>query len=398
MKLSGLFCLVAMLPLFCGAICVPTAAPPPSVTTEDKFISNYCELLERCVDRWGRTFYDEAACKDYFKGMADCGTEYQFGYSSFTMKLSYNESQGNKCIEWMQRASCSDNLGDNADCQKVFRAKGAVAEGEVCENDVDTIRVCDNGLYCERDQSEGVCEVCRAKGVDGEACSDGVPCDDNHYCQEQVCRTLLADNASCQENSHCKSGYCTGGVCSDPLERGETCDADDVCRGSLRCHNGRCNDRGDEGDSCSRNQDCQMPGVCQDQRCEPFEICAIGEVGEACWDRCVDGAFCGDAECQNYLALGASCDSSVQCGFPQAYCNSDSQCATYASLGSACGSEQPCVPFESFCDYGADPQNPVCASSKSLGETCNSPLQCESFYCDDQSSQCAIESQACQMP
>ncbi|MFP4111398.1 MAG: hypothetical protein ACLFUO_00195 [Candidatus Woesearchaeota archaeon] len=317
-----------------------------------------------------------------------------------------------------------------------------VSESPYCESDDN-----DGSAECELDieglsLNNGITYDVRVLAIDFAGkestvmSSDGVTVDSSvlDHCNDEIqnygetdldcggtCREegiLCAEGRSCNEHTDCQSGYCDGGVCSDPpghcidgvirARDGETGSLD----GNIDC-GGDCPGC-PLGEGCISEDDCQYGLFCGEGICQSFEaLCSDGEIsslssesdvdcggdcnlkcghGQMCnsysdcdsmpciFGKCEDpGVFChngvidGDetgTDCGGSCARcteGAGCEEDSDCT-SELYCNSNDVCAvprcddnrqngdeTDVDCGGSCG---PCSPGKN-CEYDSDCQGPI---------------------------------------
>jgi hypothetical protein len=107
---------------------------------------------------------------------------------------------------------------------------------------------------------------------------------------------------------------------------------------------------------CERGIACSpLRGTCWDPENLPP---GLGE-GEACAD---NEGWCADELDCDYFGSGT--------------------CVAPAAYGEPCPNRYPCE-YPYWCDDQTDPEAPVCAHRKPLGEPCESPRECDSLECFD---------------
>lgn len=388
-----------------GALCVPPPnVVPEPVSTRAQYIETYCTTLERCEDTVGQLYIDGQACRSYLEDYLRCGLEIQTGKLRQSVAVAYSEVHGKACIAWLAGLSCDAEDMDSDDCKRAIQPVDAVGVGESCESTTTTFAGCGADLYCERQTDDQTCDVCRRQATAGEACNDGsprIPCADELFCnpQSQLCSPTLDDNASCTSDASCASGWCRSQLCTPKLERGVGCTSSDRCAQALRCDGATCTDRVAPGLACAGDQDCLQPAICLSGTCARVGVCERPTAGNACLYSCADGAFCESNQCKAFVAPGEPCTSHVQCGFPEAICQtSTGRCLALASLGDTCGATRPCQPFSATCDNLTDPQNPLCVTARADGSACSDDNECLSFYCDLASDTCGDRALMCSVP
>ena len=253
--------------------------------------------------------------------------------------IAYDPEKAADCIGEMYARFCSEEFSEYMPpvCEQVFT--GQLSEGESCSIDDQ----CADGLDCETTtECNGTCVV------DPPDLCNGVECSEDEYCDGTTCQPKVGEGQPCTSDPECQEGL----VCDDALgtascvERGsrtegELCDDSAVCAAGHICTSGICTmlDFVGEGETCS------LAGSLT-QVCKP---------GLGCLNLQSDGT----GTCGALLQESAPCDLPYQCH------------ASYF-----CGEPSP-----------GDPT--VCIPLREIGESCNSNLECESFYCDGGTGQCA---------
>ena len=105
------------------------------------------------------------------------------------------------------------------------------SEGDACQ------WTCADGLWCRREQSEG---VCLPLPTPGEPCTPHWACASEAWCDfeaedDPTCVTRLDDGASCSAHTQCNSGHCPDGRCRSRLREGEPCSSNLRCAEGLWC-------------------------------------------------------------------------------------------------------------------------------------------------------------------
>ena len=99
---------------------------------------------------------------------------------------------------------------------------GMLGNGEECWTDYE----CSTGFRCKRGCS-GCVGACGPVGTG--TCGDDRDCVDGYYCETGNCQVRRDNNSACDEDSKCKSHYCSpDGACKDPII-GLSCDNGAAC-------------------------------------------------------------------------------------------------------------------------------------------------------------------------
>lgn len=172
-------------------------------------------------------------------------------------------------------------------------------------------------------------------------------------------------SADCKEDFDCAGDTCPG-ECVPWLQEGDACMiADYRCdpRKPLFCNGGVCRRPGLLGDGCSSQADCfpdhwcdMVAGECVDE----------AELGEAC----TRGGFGDDApDCKE----GLWCDSLFDIGTCRPRSGPGGQCFH----DDDCLDPWTCLPITGLPDLG------FCGVRRPVGGTCDSPRDCETIHCSD---------------
>ncbi|MCS6797711.1 MAG: putative metal-binding motif-containing protein [Myxococcota bacterium] len=237
---------------------------------------------------------------------------------------------------------------------------------------------CTDPRTCQGSRGEVVCESNRCgtrTGVpDDRACDASVEADDcgafrSVFCTGAMdqppprCPTSCRTDADCDAEAHCDA------VCVPDLADGETCDEDSDCA-SGHCSGNVCCAR---GDCCRRPEDCparygrppscDSPSTCQGTRdaasCEGFVCGTVRNVPD-------------DSACHAGLeALG--------CGlYPSRFCTGGTD-QTPPICASSCTSDAECDPV-AHCET-TGPFGGTCELDRADGETCDEDSDCRSGHC-----------------
>lgn len=186
-------------------------------------------------------------------------------------------------------AACTDAYGARAcdDFYVVDEAcsfRGAAPAGAGCSLGAE----CASGS-CSA--TGAVCGTCRDLAAEGQACGDGVPCEQELYCLDRVCRAPVARGDACVPTSRtalCAIGLrCVDGRCADPLPPGSACAGREAACDGI-CDAGRCRQLAlvDAGARC----DGANLALCREGVCREGVCLANAADGQAC--DTTRGAFC----------------------------------------------------------------------------------------------------------
>lgn len=178
--------------------------------------------------------------------------------------------------------------------------KGTLADGAVCENDVQ----CVSGSCVKPPMAASPCGTCTARAPLNALCENNVKCDWDLVCAGTTCRTPAAKDAACVKGQ-CLGPYrCVGGVCKDPVQVDGACADnaadDDWCDGTKLLF-------------CKRTVPAAPAGTCK--------AVGIAAVGQPCGIVgnelviCGAGASCegpnGSRTCKAKAADGVACDTNL---------------------------------------------------------------------------------------
>ena len=294
------------------------------------------------------------------------------------------EADSDRCegVECNDQNPCTDDLCDPAsgECSYI-----AVTENAPCDFD---------GL-------PGLCRsgVC----VDAGFC-EGVDCDDENACTNDVCIRATGDcsYAAVAENTPCSfgglPGLCRSGECENArLCEGVSCDDHNECTENL-CNpvNGECvftpvpdNTTCDFGD---------FPGLCRTGECEDAQLCE----GVSCDDHnectedlcnpangeCVFTPFPDDTTCDfgglAGLCVSGLCEDAALC--EGVVCDDDNECTEDLCIPMTGDCSHPALLDDTSCDFGGFPG--VCTSG-----VCEDAALCEGVVCDD--NPCVLNAPPC---
>lgn len=290
----------------------------------------YCSALVRCG-----AISDVASCRDL-----DFGVDFdpELAAAVDNGSVIFNEAEARLCIAGVGETCEEERLfDDNEHCDLVFTgtlgANAACAIGEQCLSGFCNITSCPDACC------PGTCvgDARPERPRLGEACvsTEEAPCIES-YCNAASgqCEAYKPTGQSCESDSDCARGFCTG-VCTDYPSEGEPCipDSESTCDSiGLYCNvmTNVCTPLALEGDTCSATTPCSPVYTCNGATCElSFRL------GDTCAPErgCIDGSYCDETtlRCTAPKADGAACDSSRQCSsrdcdFDTMTCVSDPIC------------------------------------------------------------------------
>ena len=266
--------------------------------------------------------------------------------------------------------------------------------GKVCVNNVCidrcTSESCPAGKYCMADG------LCADFAVEGQACSDEIPCAANLNCADGVCTSkntppLETCNVSgnCSDNGICINSVCVArctetscqngqlcastGLCVDGAQLGEKCSDASPCLANLSCVGGVCKEKPcSDSNPCTGDDQYCLDGVCilkchdETNPCAGRFVCdGEGRCVEPCHTgRCPEGMVCGSPK---RVCIPGECSWYDDCADDSKICDLETnRCLDRCSQGTCgdgkvCGDDQRC--FVGECS-NVDP----CANSE---EVCN---------------------------
>lgn len=171
-------------------------------------------------------------------------------------------------------------------------------DGKFCCNGLCVSNRCEPGIKCTYN---GMCnsDDCDYNNTSTCTCRTTAECGNGYYCAKylttaignNLCMEVQQLNAKCELNEECKSGACEyaleydsagrpslntrgGKVCVVPRDKGDICDRDDACKGTLSCVNLNkqevnkvCGEKYNKGEWCMSYSDCKS-NICKDSKCE----------------------------------------------------------------------------------------------------------------------------------
>ena len=239
-----------------------------------------------------------------------------------------------------------------------------VADGHVCLLNRDC-----HSAYCHHG-NVFTCEGrCRAKGPDGEACTEDFECL-SAMCECGECKPTLRafpNGVSCRRHSDCGSRWCAG-----------------VNR--TRC--GECTTRRPEGGACGHNHECQSR-ICICNKCQAsvkwsvpdFDRCETNNQCQSGWCKGGGDEVTCSGVCHPTGGVGADCIHSEECQSGHCFCNechgSRSRKSKHNVLnGGACQSSSNCV--SRLCVGGNGTTCGECRATVPDGGSCTLNAECRS--------------------
>ncbi|MFT6821608.1 MAG: hypothetical protein ACJATT_005439 [Myxococcota bacterium] len=257
--------------------CTTAAERTPSTTTSataycELTASAFCEYYARC-DRMAVDTLAE--CQNTF--LETCEGVFEPRYAALEARgdLALSTAGVGECAEHLRTVECSQQVFDlDGACGAVW--DGQVGEGGACGPGLESF-VCDDEHTCVLTLS--FCGTCEPFVPAGSACGDGVRCDDNSSCIDDVCVLDAAVGDACNDEQPCRLGArCTEGVCTTNaiVGLGEACDSGRRCQYRAECVDGVCEQAPLLGEACTSALACAS-GWCDGGTCE-----SLGEPGAAC--------------------------------------------------------------------------------------------------------------------
>ena len=332
-----------------------------------------------------------ASCGD---GLVDAGEQCDDG----------NAVEGDGCssfcaIEFPETGSCTDWMDNDADglidCADADCAGDAACAGGFCGDGVlNAGEQCDDG---NQTSGDGCAATCVVEQPSNELCNDNADNDQDGAvdCADADCALDASCQPECVVDTDCGDGQaCNNGVCCDDPENGCLPNGrDPVCQFDYECGHGACVDGFCHAD-CVADTDCATGLTCQDSLCltDPdggdeciFDAdCVSANNGEYCvnaycHESCSADTDCaGDETCRGGIcqpddgiqaecAINSDCPSAGQeclnavCRFS---CDNDTDCDTTCGTGSACDLGYCLLPEE---------VNPECATDSdcTVGSICS---------------------------
>lgn len=338
-----------------------TLCAPGSLVTET------CRIHIGC--RAGSTFEELAACEDHLRTTCEATLSDLAGRIE-SGRLAFSPVGLSRCQTALSGLVCGTPTAMQAAlgeaCDDVFF--GRLERGEICEHAGD----CAPGLGCVT--ADGTCPGrCQPPRALGESCQpDLEPCQSNLSCEAGRCvpaHVLLGEACvtanQCPENARClilddPEGVQNTGVCAKKAPLEASCEDDEDCasgfcafdlgdfmNGELALEVGRCETARAVGEACEPLIGGCGPGLVCDgasSRCT-----SLGGLGE----RCIEGEspcaspdlVCLEDRCELAPTLFDPCDPTVpgHCGF--GFCAADglqATCRPFLAPGAACTDSSEC--------------------------------------------------------
>jgi hypothetical protein len=260
--------------------------------------------------------------------------------------------------------------------------------GGSCSTDTDCLSgVCANHVCCER-PCPGVCDTCASftgicstsgarvppappkscapyvncqSGACMTSCAADYDCVATAYCDGTSCKAKGANGNACSDSRACLSGHCADGVCCDTVCTGQ-CEACDVTGAAGTCLPVK-------GAPHGARPTCSVDAARYEcaSACDGLdhEKCGIASVGLVC------GASTCAAGTEQHVGI---CDGKGAC------LSSPKSCGSYVCGASSC--KTSCA-TTADCAAGNYCTGSTCSSVVGLGLSCAAPTDCKSGYCAD---------------
>ncbi|MDO8469371.1 MAG: DUF4215 domain-containing protein [Candidatus Peribacter sp.] len=269
---------------------------------------------------------------------------------------------------------------------------------------VDPRRLCQADQYCTREQ------ICIAKKVGNDSCSESLECSSGicsrrWYSTTGTCACLF--NLDCTAGQICQSGTCITAQCTSDADcGGKFCRSNQCvgCGGSVACptgsycsNDGTCQTQKTGGTSCRVSSEC-LSGNCRGMYAgDPASQCTCAldtqcAAGQACIGSSCMASFCqSNADCNGKICLNRMCTDCVAIPVPTPYnwqptgrecatgqfCGRDGACQTKKTTGNSCAAPDECV--SAVCRQGTCGCN--MASQCPVGQFCTTIGTCASPQC-----------------
>jgi hypothetical protein len=188
--------------------------------------------------------------------------------------------------------------------------------------------------------------------------------------------TKRLENASCDENTDCISGYCYKGFCKNASTLyGSKCKKTEDCPIGVCNSKKKCVKPGYKGYPCNDIHPCSENYDCINGTCEEKNMVNIEPFGE-----CKDDVDCPNGFCYNNRCMpfsyneGEDCTMNRQCIGENMKCKNN-KCFTLKLVNSNCDENEDCI--SGWCHNGK------CTKSKDIGSNCISDNECVSGICHD---------------
>ncbi len=279
-------------------------------------------------------------------GLAECEQLHRGGLQRMALEVQESEAYAFDAECLRELADCWEQLecggpygdpyvGGPCDLDCVVHQRN-LERGSDCESEpyqflpLGFASECGPGLACLGGHGYSVCDTPAPLQV-GDDCFDG------------------ALHRSCAPELYCQYDEAGQGSCQPRADQGDVCE-DESCVQGLRCETGVCVPRGEVGEPCEFRSDCSEGLSCH----YADNVCVDDlPVGEACRFPngpnddllpCVEGAYCGDDQCELKRETGSPCTAGYECQ-ERSSCD-DGVCTTCEALGN-CPDEPLCnqIPF-----------------------------------------------------
>ena len=258
----------------------------------------------------------------------------------------------------------TDNkAGVGESCSTLECADDLVCEDEICVKYVGAAQSCNKTHICLGDLvcTDGTC-VNEVSG-EGMSCEDDASCQENLKCDSGICKMTAQVGESC-ENAICLEGECIGNVCSIYVDENEDCSREKghICQEGLVCHEflQTCYKALEQGADCDPLDDRCAEGMsCHE---EAMRCMTKGALGDTCSDEAnqscdvIQNLMCIDGKCRELVE--ADCDELHVCADKSTLCyegkcivshecTEDKECKsdTYCCTEEACKVKNICLPY-----------------------------------------------------
>jgi hypothetical protein len=265
-----------------------------------------------------------------------------------------------------------------------FDSDKAKFDGGKAQSCVDAIAdsSCDLTDESQRVLPEVCDEIASGTLHAGDACTVGAQCI-SQRCTIQNCGMA------------CCPGTCSGDAAPVIAKVGESCQRSRCTTGTF-CNNVNaiCTALKPAGSTCSFQSECDYGTACIGAG--ETGICTkLPHLGEACTDFCTDfGSICDPTShiCVKVVLAGEAClgqGEASNCS-PLFTCDAG-RCSAGIALGATCAADDHCADDRAFCDVADGALTGTCVLPKANGMPCQLDPDCDSVFCDFDTSRCVEE-------
>ena len=302
----------------------------------------YCDNLARC--RPNQAMEPYADCLVH-QGPTWCAEllSPKFLASIAAGRTRWSSTQASQCVQDLAAPACRTTKASTA-CSSLALFTGTVAAGGACTWIQLAPSECRRG-YC---QTTTPCSgTCTSLLADGATCTDESDCAGGLYCIDPATGRDRSGSTACtctprqrqgdacaSAGPACDNGFgCVAGFCTVlRLGSGQPCKYNEECEGDLVCRpsgaGSACGPRSKSGDPCTNTEECEAGLTCRkDGRCGPYvhspDDCASVNAGYGGGD-CALGFICSLGSCEPRPTAGGSCGLLAQeCFGKNLYCRSN---------------------------------------------------------------------------